>query len=410
MGQSIGLVTTRADVARRRRLSAGRFGALLVGFLVATLTPVVGASAAAPPPTLSLAGPASSVVSTPVTLTVTGTNLNNGAKITLQKFGGLFWNNVGTATYSAVTQQATFSVTPTAVGTVRYRATTPNPALLQPAIKSPEFQLVTTATAPPPPPDCGATVLRSDGTPWECTFADDFTGAQLDRTKWVPQTNFVNGSTTHYACYIDDSSVVSQSDGTLKLSTRKMPSPVNCPASVPDVPYASGQISTYYKWSQMHGRFEARMKSPLFDQTKLHEAFWLWPDVRTESAVPPHTGEIDISETFGEYPSLSVPFLHYNDGTGPIPYTGSNSAVANTAHNCSANRGVWNTYTLEWDASRLEIKVNGQTCLVNTSGHSALNKKYIVALTSAMAPSANSYADLEAGPKTTEVDYIRAWK
>ena len=56
----------------------------------------------------------------------------------------------------------------------------------------------------------------------------------------------------------------------------------------------------------------------------------------------------------------------------------------NTAWDCVAQRGEYNTYTLEWTATRLEIKVNGTTCLVNTSGDPAFQKPYIVALTQLM--------------------------
>ena len=76
--------------------------------------------------------------------------------------------------------------------------------------------------------------------------------------------------------------------------------------------------------------------------------------------------EIDISETYSQYPDLAIPFLHYtaNDNGGPIPGT-------NTAWNCTAQRGVYNTFALEWTATRLEIFVNGTSCLVNTSGDPA---------------------------------------
>ena len=41
---------------------------------------------------------------------------------------------------------------------------------------------------------CGTQPLKADGTPWQCTFVDDFSGTTLDRTKWLPVTAFVTGS------------------------------------------------------------------------------------------------------------------------------------------------------------------------------------------------------------------------
>ena len=51
-------------------------------------------------------------------------------------------------------------------------------------------------TAPKPDPaDCGVTILKANGQAWTCTFADDFNGTTLDRTKWTPQEIFGSGST-----------------------------------------------------------------------------------------------------------------------------------------------------------------------------------------------------------------------
>ena len=106
-----------------------------------------------------------------------------------------------------------------------------------------------------------------------------------------------------------------------------------------------------------------------------------------------------------DYPQLAIPFLHYtfNDNGGPTP-------GVNTAWNCTAARGVWNTYALEWTPSRLAITVNGKTCLVNTSGDAAFQRKYIVTLTAALGLSTNAPIASTPIPATMSVDYVRVWK
>jgi hypothetical protein len=69
----------------------------------------------------------------------------------------------------------------------------------------------TTACAAPPSAPVSGT--------WTCSFDDEFAGASLDRTTWVPQTSgFVTGTAAYHACYVDDPRVVAQSGGALHLS------------------------------------------------------------------------------------------------------------------------------------------------------------------------------------------------
>jgi beta-glucanase (GH16 family) len=258
---------------------------------------------------------------------------------------------------------------------------------------------------PPPTSDaCGSMLAKSDGTPWTCTFVDDFSGTALDRSKWVVQTDMPAGSATSLGCHTDSPNNVSVSGGSLRLTVRKAAAPFVC-GGLPAT-YTSGQVSTFYKWSQQYGRFEARMKVPAATTPGLHEAFWLWPDARVASTTYwPAAGEIDISETYSMYPDLTVPFLHYTytDNGGAIP-------GLNTAWDCSSPRGVWNTYTLIWTATRIEIRVNGTTCLVNTSGDPAFRKAYILVLTQALGVAENGFTGLAPLPATTEVDYVKVWK
>ena len=264
-------------------------------------------------------------------------------------------------------------------------------------------------TAPAPDPtECGDSIAKADGQLWTCTFADDFSGTTLDRTKWSPQEIFGSGSHDTLACYVDSPENISVSAGALHLSLIKG-EPAPC-AGHKDIvtSYRSGMVSTFHKWSQEYGRFEARVKTTATTESGLHEAFWLWPDDRYPEGqlAWPANGEIDIAETYSNHSGLVVPFLHtVLDELGSI-LTGPN---ANTTHTCRAERGEFNTYTLEWTSSRLEVFVNGQSCLVNTSGDEAFNKRYIMAFTQALGSQDNNPSADTPVPATMSIDYVRAW-
>ena len=53
---------------------------------------------------------------------------------------------------------------------------------------------LTRATGSPKnPPSCGPTLYKSTGEPWQCTFDDEFSGTELDASKWTPMVTAKGG-------------------------------------------------------------------------------------------------------------------------------------------------------------------------------------------------------------------------
>ncbi|KRB78080.1 hypothetical protein ASE01_07925 [Nocardioides sp. Root190] len=255
---------------------------------------------------------------------------------------------------------------------------------------------------------CGPELKKPGGGTWECTFADDFSGSRLDPDTWLVQE--LVGSDD--MCATDSARTIAVSDGHLQLSVVKT-DPTTDPTTVcpvrPDgtrATYAAGWISTHGRWSQQYGRFEARIRVQDVPSAGVHEAFWLWPDVRYGADKPwPASGEIDIMETYSQHPDLVVPFLHYgaDDNGGPVD-------GLNTAQSCRTTRGEWHDYALEWTAEELRILVDGKTCLVNTAGASSFRKRFIINFTQFLGSGQNTYQPTMALPVSMEVDHVRAWR
>ena len=175
------------------------------------------------------------------------------------------------------------------------------------------------------------------------------TARSLDRTKWLPQTNFPTGGSlpSLRSCHVDNPANVAVAAGNLRLTVRKANVHVVCRGRRAN--YTSGQVSTYRLFSQKYGRFEARMKVQASGPIGgLQESFWMWPDDRYSSGMWPAAGEIDVAELYSRYNWLVIPYLHYtwNDNGGA-------RFGVNTAH-CQGSRGTYNTYTLTWTPSQAD--------------------------------------------------------
>lgn len=359
--------------------------------LAGTLVPGVAAEAAAK--NVSLTTPSAHHVGKAVV--VAGKVQGRAKSVRIEQRKGGRWVVIR----KAVVRSGAYKVSTNAPAKATLRATA--------AGKASKSVVVAPAKAAFVPTDaCGTVLKKADGTPWSCTLNEDFSGTSLNRSLWMPQVQFAMGSQGAHTCYRDDPSTINVSGGTLNLSTRRVEVPVTCTFGGLTNPtnYISGGVMTYRLFSQQYGRFEARIKNTATKFPGLHEAFWLWPDDRVASTtVWPYAGEIDISETYSSYSNLSIPFLHYSaDIYGSLP-------TINTAWNCVAQRGVFNTYALEWDAKKIKIFVNGKLCLTNTSGDAAFMKPYIMALTQGMGAPGNTH-DGRAPLGTMNVDYVRVWK
>jgi beta-glucanase (GH16 family) len=274
----------------------------------------------------------------------------------------------------------------------------------------------TQSTEPSPPPDpgqdaCGTRLAKSTGGYWECTFSDDFDESSLDLSKWVPQrtdtSGYLNGPA---ACFVDNPNNISVSGGTLKLTAREEPAPIDCGGDF-TTRYTSGMVSTAQgRFSQTYGRFEVRAKVPPAQVKGLQSSLWLWPVNSTKYGSYPASGEIDIAEMFSQYPDRAIPYIHY-DASAPDPN------VTNTACLIS-NLAAFHTYTLEWTASSIKIAYDGKTCLIHTWDPASplarpqpFDQPFFIALTQALGVGTNEFDPATTPlPATTQVDYVRAWQ
>ncbi len=110
-------------------------------------------------------------------------------------------------------------------------------------------------TAPANPPIAGT---------WTATFEDNFTGTELDGNKW--KLGGLNGFAA------TDSERCAVSDGVLTITAAPVPTVFKGEA----YEWSSASLSTYKKFRQLYGYFEARMRY----ETKvgMWPAFWTMPD------------------------------------------------------------------------------------------------------------------------------------
>ncbi|TWG99439.1 Beta-glucanase/Beta-glucan synthetase [Nocardioides sp. J9] len=275
------------------------------------------------------------------------------------------------------------------------------PPSVAPAVSAPPSQ--PGGPAKPAKPDCGARVAKPGGGNWTCTLAEEFAGSALDDAVWAGHNLLGSGD----MCVLSTPRTVSVSGGALHLSVVPADATTQCPRRADGTrgSYVAGWATTYHRFSQQYGRFEARMRVQAASAPGLHEAFWLWPDTRYAADSPwPETGEIDIVELHSSHPDMAVPFLHYSDDRlGPVH-------GLNTSWTCATTRGAWHTYTLEWFADRVTILVDGKTCLTNTAGASSFQKPFIINLTQLLGSGTNAYDGRVPLPATMDVDYVKVWR
>jgi beta-glucanase (GH16 family) len=168
-------------------------------------------------------------------------------------------------------------------------------------------------------------------------------------------------------------------------------------------------VMTYNHFSQTYGAFEVRAEVPASTIQGLQETLWLYPQNLTKYGPWPDSGEIDLAEFYSEYPTLDIPYIHYNEA-GYDPNV--------TAYNCVITPGTFNTYDVLWSPGTISVYYNGKVCLTDhptpalpLSSPQPFDQPFFFALTQALGMSTNAYTPgVTQLPATTLVDYVRAWQ
>jgi beta-glucanase (GH16 family) len=263
--------------------------------------------------------------------------------------------------------------------------------------------------------DCGGvTRLKANGSPWTCSFDDEFDGTTLNTSKWNVLTTASTGYVSGSECYVNNPNNVSVSGGTLNLTLIKT-APFTCHglggASM-QTSYTAGMVDSLGLFSQTYGDFEVKAKFPAATVQGLQTSLWLWPvNANKYGSTWPASGEIDIAEWYSQYPNLAIPYIHYNPAGGPQ----ADKNVTNDYCNVSNTAG-YNTYGAIWTPQSITILIDGQTCLVDNWNPAyplvkpaPFNMPFFMCLTAAMGIYSNAPVPGTQLPATSNIDYVRVW-
>jgi beta-glucanase (GH16 family) len=148
----------------------------------------------------------------------------------------------------------------------------------------------------------------------------------------------------------------------------------------------------------------------------LQSSLWLLPQNETKFGAWPASGEIDIAETYSEYPTLAIPTIHYSYDSGTADPSTHTNIVTNDA--CTINPNVFNDYVVEWTPTTITMLYNGVTCLVDRWIPSSplvspqpFNQPFFINLTQALGIYTNNFDPATTPlPATSEIQYVRAWR
>ena len=321
---------------------------------------------------------------------------------------------IGTLLATTATLIATLPVT----GASAYAPTPTTAGISAPTFSRPEARplqrpnLTTTAprTQTSSLPCGGSTVANPAGGTWRCTFDDEFAGSTVNRANWLVQTTAASGFTAGPVCFVNNPNNVSVSNGTLKLTARKLAAPTLCasPNGAFSTQYTSGSLNTYGLFAQAYGRFEVRAKFPATTVKGLQESLWLWPVDALKYGYPwPKSGEIDIAEEYSLYADRVIPFVHYVPAALDTNVTNNYCLINNV--------GAFHTYSVDWTPQTITIRYDGKTCVSDNWNPQGLTKPapfdqpFLVALTQGLGVGGNAFTSSTPLPATTEIDYVRVW-
>lgn len=201
---------------------------------------------------------------------------------------------------------------------------------------------------------CQSTDRELPNTPqWRLTFADEFNGpadSQVNSDKWVIVQGGNGWGNRELQTYTDRTENLRlDGEGNLVIEARQ-----ETFAGIDRIerPYTSARIHTLGRFSQVYGRFEARLKVP--EDQGIWPAFWLLGE-RYNDVGWPRCGEIDIMENVGSHPTRAHGTLH-----GPVYYGDDGYQVTRELTDGSKFADGFHVFAVEWEPGEFRWYVDGE--------------------------------------------------
>ena len=249
---------------------------------------------------------------------------------------------------------------------------------------------------------------------WKLTLEDNFDGAEVNAKLWNTKSD--NGWDKRTWLGPEQLKVA---DGKLTMTFEKKANQYERPGKEPDHrDFSSGIISSFGKWVQRYGYFEARMKLPT--APGLWPAFWMMPDRGKYKTLPDGTQkqrepwerydtafggmEFDVLEHLTAWGPQRFNVAFHWDG-----YEKKHRTVGSSNIYMQTDPEGYLTVGLLWLPGKAELYGNGQ--LIGSWEHDRMcNVPCFMIFYFVSGGWANSALDKEKLPDTFVIDYVRVWQ
>ena len=257
--------------------------------------------------------------------------------------------------------------------------------------------------------DISPTVTTTDGNSdyvpqgYELTWNDEFNYEGMpDTSHWSYQTGGYGWTAKELQYYTGaDADNVGVQDGSLTITARKKRKGRN--------QYTSARLVSKHKGEVKYGYIEVRAK--MAKGNGLRSAFWLVGSDVLEAGWP-NTGEIDLVEHYGKFPTVVSAAVQTKDNFWSGPgQKGASTQVSDASEN-------YHIYSCLWTKDELVFSVDGQPYFTygqqpgrGRSGYPFDHPFYMVATLSVGGERGpNAVVDDAAFPAAYKIDYVRIYE
>jgi beta-glucanase (GH16 family) len=242
---------------------------------------------------------------------------------------------------------------------------------------------------------------------WRQTLNENFDGEKLNTNLWNTRLNWDGPLDDALQAYA--ASEISVGDGMLKIAVEKKTTHQYDDPKLPTRPYASAIITTYDKFTQRYGYFEALIKMPT--ARGLWPAFWMMPDRGPQAgewwrraSTSAGANEVDIMEHLTEWGPGRYSVATHWDGYGKDHKSWGNSQVT-----YERTRDGYHAFGLLWEPGRMTFYCDGEK-EVTWESDKVSNVPTYLKLCVQMGGWATKNVDDTALPDAMLVDYVRVWQ